>query len=82
MEHPPLIWNDAAELGRIIRATRVAQDLRQEDLAFAAGVSRALLNQVEQGKPTARLDGILAIAMALGLTPAFLPARANVIGAV
>ena len=65
-------WSDATQLGELIRLERVAQGLRQEDLAFVAGVSRVFLGQLESGKPTARLGSILAVTSALGLAPAFL----------
>jgi y4mF family transcriptional regulator len=58
----------AARIGQAIREHREEQGLRQEDLALAAGVSRRLLVAIEAGKPTARLDGLLRILAALGLT--------------
>lgn len=67
MAQPLETWTDATQLGAAIKAERLAQGMRQEDLAFAAGVSRIHLGQLEAGKPTARLDGILAVTSALGL---------------
>jgi HTH-type transcriptional regulator/antitoxin HipB len=59
---------EAQALGNRIREAREAQGLRQDELAFAAGISRRLLQQVEHGKPTARYDSLLKILGVLGLT--------------
>ena len=52
------------ELGRIIRAERRAQGLRQDQLAGAAGVGVRFLSELERGKATAR------VGKALGVPPA------------
>ncbi|MDE2763216.1 MAG: type II toxin-antitoxin system Y4mF family antitoxin [Gemmatimonadota bacterium] len=54
------------ELGRIIRAARRAQGLRQDQLAGAAGVGVRFLSELERGKTTARLGKALAVLAALG----------------
>lgn len=54
------------ELGAIIRETRVAQGLRQDQLAAAAGVGVRFLIELERGKPTAQLGKALAVLDALG----------------
>ncbi len=66
---------DAQEIGAEVRRARREQGLKQEDLAFAAGVSRRLLQQVEAGKPTVRLDSLSKITQVLGLQLAFVPRR-------
>jgi HTH-type transcriptional regulator/antitoxin HipB len=58
----------AALVGDRVREERELQDLRQDQLAFAAGVSQRLVHQVEAGKPTTRIDGLVKILQALGLT--------------
>ena len=63
----------ASELGRCIRAVRVAAGLRQTDAAHLCGVSVPFLNELEQGKPTARLDGILKVCRGLGITLELVP---------
>lgn len=70
-------WGDdaAARIGDAIRAARETQELRQDELALAAGVSRRLLVAVEAGKPTAQIDGVLRILAALGLTLVVAPRR-------
>ena len=51
-----------------VRCAREAQGLRQDELAAAAGVSTRLIHQIENAKPTTRLDGLLKVLRALGLT--------------
>lgn len=46
---------------------RTGLRLTQEDLAAAALVTPRLLGEVERGKTTAQLDGVLRILAALGL---------------
>jgi HTH-type transcriptional regulator / antitoxin HipB len=58
----------AASIATAVKAERERQGLRQDELAFAAGVSRRLVHQVENGKATTRLDGLAKILQALGLT--------------
>ena len=54
------------EPGRIIRAERRAQGLRQDQLAGAAGVGVRFLSELECGKTTARVGKVLAVLAALG----------------
>ena len=62
-----ILVDSAAALGRCIRAVRVAAGLRQADAAHLCGVSVPFLNKLEQGKPTARLDGVLKVCRGLGI---------------
>jgi len=55
------------QLGRIIRKTRQQHNLRQEQLAAAAGVGLRFLIELEHGKPTARLGKAIDVLKALGL---------------
>lgn len=57
---------NSEELGAIIRDTRVAQGLRQDQLAAAAGVGVRFLIELERGKTTAQLGKTLAVLDALG----------------
>ena len=54
------------EIGTVVRQTRLAQGLRQDQLAAAAGVGLRFLVELERGKPTVRLDKVLAVLSALG----------------
>lgn len=50
-----------------IRRRRLELGLRQDELAALAGVSTRFVHTLEQGKPTLRLDKILAVLGQLGL---------------
>lgn len=54
-------------VGEAIRNRRRALGIDQETVASLAGVSRKLVSEVERGKPTVRLDGVLRILDVLGL---------------
>ena len=54
------------EIGAVLRATRVTQGLRQDQLAAAAGVGVRFLIELEAGKPTAQLGKALKVIEALG----------------
>jgi HTH-type transcriptional regulator/antitoxin HipB len=47
--------------------------LRQDELALTAGVSTRVIHQVENGKSTSRLDSLVPVLDALGLTLAIEP---------
>ena len=55
-----------ADLGSIVRATRKAQHLRQDELAGAAGVGLRFIVDLEAGKPTAQIGKSLQVLHALG----------------
>jgi transcriptional regulator with XRE-family HTH domain len=61
-----------ADLGQAIRRMRRAQGTSIEDLAFAAGRHPTHVSRIERGIANPRLDTMLAIAQALGLTLAAL----------
>ena len=65
------------EFGQIVRENRLAQGLRQAQLAAAAGVGLRFLIELERGKPTAQLGKALAIASALGCRIEITPPRAR-----
>lgn len=60
--HPP-----TAILGAAVRSRRRQLGLRQAMLADLAGVGVAFLYDLEKGKPTLRIDKVLAVLEALGL---------------
>lgn len=54
------------EIGIVVRQARLAQGLRQDQLAAAANVGLRFLVELERGKPTVRLAKVLAVLDALG----------------
>jgi y4mF family transcriptional regulator len=57
----PASWSDE------IRRRRLELGLRQDELAALANVSTRFVHTLEQGKPTLRLDKVLAVLGQLGL---------------
>jgi HTH-type transcriptional regulator / antitoxin HipB len=57
----------SAQLAAAVRGRRADLRLSQQDLADMAGVSERFVRFVEQGKPTLRLDTLLALLGTLGL---------------
>lgn len=55
-------------LGSRVRAERRRLGLRQDQFAASAGVGLRFLVDLERGKPTVRLDKVLSVLNALGLT--------------
>lgn len=55
-----------ADIGAIIRTNRKAQNLRQDELAGAAGVGWRFIVDLEGGKPTAQIGKTLQVLEALG----------------
>ena len=63
------------QIGRIVRETRRAQGLRQDQLAGAAGVGVRFLVELEGGKSTAQIGKALAVLAALGCNLRIEPPR-------
>lgn len=67
----------AADIGILIKSTRKASGLRQDELAGAAGVGLRFIVDIEAGKPTAQIGKMLQVLAALGcsidITPPPLP---------
>lgn len=57
----------AEELGAQVRTRRRSLGVSQVDLAGVARVSPRLVGELEGGKPTAQLAGLLRVLEALGL---------------
>ncbi|MFN7265545.1 MAG: helix-turn-helix transcriptional regulator [Phenylobacterium sp.] len=55
-----------ADIGDIIRKTRKAASLRQDELAGAAGVGLRFIVDLEAGKPTAQIGKTIQVLNALG----------------
>ena len=60
-------FSSPQELGRLVRATRKAARLRQDDAAGGIGVSDVFLGRLENGAPGARLDKVLQVLRELGV---------------
>lgn len=58
---------DALAIGEAVRRARESLGLRQDELAVAAGVSTRAIHQIENGKPTSRLDSVSPVLAVLGL---------------
>ena len=69
----------AAGLGRALRARRRALALSQQNLADLANVSLRFLHEAEHGKPTVRLDKLLAVLHALGVHLELAPGASAVV---
>lgn len=57
----------SAEIGRLVEARRKSLDITQAEAALLAGCSELFVGSVENGKPTVRLDKLVALLDALGL---------------
>ncbi|MBO9102114.1 MULTISPECIES: helix-turn-helix transcriptional regulator [unclassified Rhizobium] len=55
-----------AEIGALIRSTRKAQNLRQDELAGVSGVGLRFIVDLEAGKPTAQIGKVLQVLQTLG----------------
>jgi HTH-type transcriptional regulator / antitoxin HipB len=57
----------AADIGARVRQERERMELRQDELAVLAGVSTRVVHQIENGKPTSRIDSLVPVLDILGL---------------
>ncbi len=55
------------QFGKAVSARRRALGLNQAQTCDLAGVGMAFLSELERGKPTVRLDKLLAVLQVLGL---------------
>lgn len=56
-----------ADLGAVVRATRKDADVRLDDLAGVASMSKQFVNDLELGKPGVRLGKVLELLSELGV---------------
>ena len=66
-ELPARVSGTAAELGDAVRQARRRKKLEQTELAFLANVGVRTISQIENGKPTTRLDVLVRVLDALAL---------------
>lgn len=64
----PLLIETPQQLGEAVRSARKALGLTQPQLALAAGVGVRFIVDLETGKPTVRLENVLRVLQALGVT--------------
>ncbi len=61
------------EIGRLLRTTRIAAAMTQEQVADMAGISRPRYRDIETGSAAARTTTLINIARALGLEMMLIP---------
>jgi transcriptional regulator with XRE-family HTH domain len=59
----------AAVIGRVLRAARERCGLTQQELALRAGMDRAYVNEVENGKRSLSVDRMLRLCAVIGVRP-------------
>ena len=64
---PPTVFPTPAQIGAAIRAARERAGLAQPVVARRARVGIRFLSELENGKPTARLNKTLAVMRAVGV---------------
>ena len=64
----PTLIETSKHLGEAVRHARKALSLTQPQLALAAGVGVRFIVDLEAGKPTVRLENVLRVLQALGVT--------------
>lgn len=69
---------DATTLADAVRTRRTELALTQTDLADLAGASRRFVHALEAGKPSLRLDKVLAVLEVLGLDLVVQPGRGRI----
>jgi transcriptional regulator with XRE-family HTH domain len=56
------------DLGTLIKSVRKQRRLTQDEVMFAADVSRTFLIDVESGKPSCEFDKVLRVANVVGIS--------------
>ena len=69
--------NGIEQIGRFVRERRRARRLTQADLAALAGVTRALIIDIEHGKSTLRIDSLERVLNVFGKTLGSVDLRAE-----
>lgn len=60
--------DNAATLGRLLKAARIAQRMTRDEVSLATGLSPAFVSEAEAGKETAQLGKVLTLLRELGVT--------------
>lgn len=69
-KHLPELGYERSQVGHSIRQTRLAKDLTQAEVAWAAGITQAALSNYENGKRDIPLPALITICRAMGTYPA------------
>ena len=59
--------NSATDLGKIVRASRKAQNIRQDDAAGSIGVSENFLGKIERGNDSVQWGKLFQVLQGLGI---------------
>ena len=62
-----ILIDNAAALGKIVRASRKAQQIRQDDAAGSMGVSENFLGKVERGSESVQWGKLFQVLEGLGV---------------
>lgn len=65
--------SDPASLGRVLRKTRKALKITQEELALQTGISRTTIRAIELGKETAHVGLVMQLCRDLGIVIVLTP---------
>lgn len=63
----PIAIDSSNDLGPLVRARRVELGLNQTELADVAHTTLRFISELERGKPSAQVDGVLRVLAALGI---------------
>ncbi len=59
--------NEAGDIGQVVRASRKAQQIRQDDAAGSIGVSENFLGKIERGSDTVQWGKLFQVLEGLGI---------------
>ena len=59
---------DAATFGAVLRETRKAMKITQEELSLQTGISKPTIRKIEKGKETAHVGLVLQLCQDLGIS--------------
>lgn len=59
--------NNAAAIGKVVRASRKAQKIRQDDAAGSIGISENFLGKIESGSDTVQWGKLFQVLEGLGV---------------
>lgn len=63
----PISYQNATDIGQIIKLTRKKLGVTQRQLALTSGTGLRFIIELEQGKPTCQLEKVLTVLRTLGL---------------